>query len=75
MSKATTLSIWLTQGEEPELYRTEFTHPRLQQMRYCVRGKTSGGIPGAGTFQWTSAVRALTCLTILHAAQTKDPTI
>lgn len=51
--------------ENPELFETI---SRLLPGGSChsVRGKTSGAYRGSGTFQWTSAVKAL-CLALLNA--------
>jgi hypothetical protein len=38
----------------------------------CVRGKTSGAIRGAGSFQWTSAVQALSVLLLRTALIPND---
>jgi hypothetical protein len=55
-------------GARPELYRSEFH--RGDQVKFtCVRGKTAGAIRGAGTFQWTSAVKALALILCKVAAQ------
>jgi hypothetical protein len=48
-----------------ELVETKFT-PLSGLSLHCVRGKTSGAFRGAGTFQWTSAVRAISALFLRH---------
>jgi hypothetical protein len=52
-------------GEKPELFETSC---RLTPGSVCsaVRGKTSGAYRGYGTFQWTSAVKAV-CTALLRA--------
>lgn len=47
-----------------ELWETTFTHPILQGEAVSVRGKTAGARVGAGTFQWTSGVQALSLLLV-----------
>ena len=49
-----------------ELYETRFVAHVRDTVKVCVRGKTCGAYQGAGTFQWSSAVRALSVLAIRH---------
>jgi len=58
-------------GTRPELYRSEFRRPLSDQL-ISVRGKTAAGVSGAGSFQWTSAVKALTLILCKVAAQKFD---
>lgn len=53
--------LWLTQFEA-------FNSKPLQ----CIRGKTGGAIPNAGTFQWTSAVQSLCCVIIQAVIESLD---
>jgi hypothetical protein len=48
-----------------ELAETKFTSFSGEPLR-CIRGKTPGAFRGAGSFQWTSAVRAISSLFIRH---------
>jgi hypothetical protein len=59
----------LTDGEEPELLRTEFFHPAYAPNgRKTVRGKDEGAYQADGTFQWTAAVRVLVAYLLRCAA-------
>ncbi len=63
------LKIWLTNPERPELVRLEFELSGFVERRLSVRGKTRGAHSSeCGTFQWTSAVQALTALLLNSAA-------
>ena len=53
-------------GDSPQLTRTIFRRESGQVMT-TVRGKTAGALRGAGSFQWTSAVRALSALLVRGA--------
>lgn len=53
-----------------ELIETCFRSTPLDIPRVTVRGKTSGAARHAGSFQWTSAVRAL-CVLFIRAAISK----
>jgi hypothetical protein len=48
-----------------ELLETKFTSTDGQVVR-CVRGKTAGAFRGAGTFHWSSGVRAAAALSLRH---------
>ena len=50
-----------------QLVETRFCDAVSGNERISVRGKTAGAFKGAGTFQWTSAVRGL-CLLFVKAA-------
>lgn len=50
--------------EGNQLWQTFFFFPGLSEARSTVRGKTSGAMKGFGTFQWTAAVQALSCLVL-----------
>ena len=51
-----------------ELVETLFCHPAFGEPLKCVRGKTSGAYHGAGVFQWTTAVKALSLLMLKGVA-------
>lgn len=55
-----------------ELLRVDLSHGGVNT-QLSVRGKTSGAFQGAGTFQWSSAVRAVACIFI--KAKLNDETI
>ncbi|MFM1848369.1 MAG: hypothetical protein RL417_1843 [Pseudomonadota bacterium] len=62
-------------GDLPELTRTLFRRDNGEVIT-SVRGKTAGALSGAGSFQWTSAVRALSALMVrgaLAAREKADP--
>ena len=62
------INIYLTLSGPPELHRVEFfLNPQISPI-ISVRGKTGGASNITNTFQWTSAVRALTYLLIRTAA-------
>lgn len=50
--------------EAPELIETVFRRAHDGATFMCVRGKTSGAMRGAGSFQWTAAVKAMAALFI-----------
>ena len=52
----------------PQLEKTVFVHPLLDSKRVACRGKTCGVYLGAGTFQWSPAVRALVHLLLQTAS-------
>lgn len=52
------------------MIETRFTTTPLATPRVSVRGKTSGALRDAGTFQWTAGVRAL-CVLFLKGALSK----
>lgn len=54
-----------------QLIETRFSDLSLDIERVAVRGKTGGAVRNAGSFQWTSAVRAL-CVLMLKAAISKN---
>ena len=53
-----------------QLVETRVSDLSLNIERHCIRGKSSGAVRGAGSFQWTSAVKALSIL-FLKAALAK----
>lgn len=53
-------------GSDVELVEARLVDAAMRAQRVTVRGKTSGAIRDAGTFQWTSAVRGL-CILFLKA--------
>ena len=55
-----------------ELFNTTF-HSIPNSTLESVRGKTAGAFRGAGTFQWTSAVKALSALIIRAYLNRRDP--
>jgi hypothetical protein len=57
----TEVSLWFA-GEKSELIRCAFCYHRDNRIFISVRGKTTGAQPGQGSFQWTSAVRAVSSL-------------
>lgn len=67
------LTLWLASEQNPQLVRTEFRSSAHNLPRIAVRGKTSGAHLGAGTFQWTSAVCAMTVLLLRGAAFERTP--
>jgi len=57
-----------------ELVETKFTSFD-GQVRRCIRGKTAGAFRGAGSFQWTSAVKAIAALSLRHILSQTNPSI
>jgi hypothetical protein len=66
--KCTTLALWFYFKEHIELEKITFRSPLLLDEIRAVRGKTPGAYLRSVTFQWTSAVQALSIL-LLRAAQ------
>lgn len=64
----TEFSLWFSSDERLELIKTKFRSPLLHKEVYAVRGKTAGAFATTTTFQWTSAVQALSIL-LLRAVE------
>jgi hypothetical protein len=58
-------------GAPPQLSKTVVKRDD-GEIHICVRGKTAGAIRGAGSFQWTSAVQALSVLLLKTAIFPND---
>lgn len=58
----TQLTLWFTSEGRVELTKTAFRSPLIDATVVAVRGKTSGAFNTHATFQWTSAVQALSTL-------------
>lgn len=54
-----------------ELIGLEYFDKSQAVNNYCVRGKSAGAYRGAGSFQWTSAVKAM-CIMFLSAVEDPD---
>ena len=67
----TELSLWFASGPQIELIRTNFRSPMLPEPVTAVRGKTSGAYSTEVTFQWTSAVQAVSALLLKATARQK----
>ncbi len=64
------ICLWFSKRESDggfELTRSLFIYTPLNYSIQAVRGRYSGAYPGAATFQWTSAVQALS-VAVLRAA-------
>jgi hypothetical protein len=57
-----------------ELVETSFQSFDGEVLR-CMRGKTAGAFRGAGSFQWTSAVRAIAALSLRHILSQANPSV
>jgi hypothetical protein len=66
-----TLSLYFEEHSELELVRSEFTQGDSKSLRTCIRGKTAGAFVAFGSFQWTSAVRAVAAVVIRYAIAEK----
>ncbi len=65
------ISLWFQSTPEPELVRVEFErHPGKKVV--AVRRKAVNVEPDIGSFQWTAAVKALSCLIVKSAAELGD---
>lgn len=71
LSGGTEMSLWFASGPQIELIRTNYRNPTLSEPVTAVRGKTSGAYSTEVTFQWTSAVQALSTLLLKAAARQK----
>ena len=60
-----TLKLYFDRGELIEVY---FQESDTSAPRRSIRGKTGGAFRQAGSFQWTSAVRALSLLAVTAVA-------
>ena len=60
-------------GKETELFHAEFHSASTGECLHSVRGKTEGAFRGAGTFQWTAAVKGLVVLAIRTAVSAMKP--
>ena len=61
------LILWFNNPSQPQLERTEFSHPLLGGKQEANRGKTGGASTSPHTFQWSPAVRSLSLLLLLNA--------
>jgi hypothetical protein len=61
------LALYFEGTKRIELIKTEFKAKEAMAVRTCVRGKTAGAFTSCGSFQWTSAVRAVCAVTIRYA--------
>ena len=66
-SHRSSFKLWLTSDRQLELIKTHFHCELLPNTVVAVRGKTAGAFSTEATFQWTSAVQALTILMIKAA--------
>lgn len=64
-----TLKLCFDGGELIEVY---FQESAMSEKRRSIRGKTGGAYRQAGSFQWTSAVRALSLLAINAVIDAND---
>lgn len=64
-------------GEQPQLSKTLFKRDNGDVLT-SVRGKTAGAVHGAGSFQWTSAVKAVSAIMLraaIGAMENSAPTV
>ena len=71
LSGQTELNLWFAAESQIELIQSNFRSPLLHEEVCAVRGKTSGAYSTQITFQWTSAVQALSALLLKAAARNK----
>ncbi len=64
----TQIHLALYKGDSIELDEIEFLHPSQKESILSVRGKTTLGRHAEASFQWTSAIQALTVLMLKYAA-------
>jgi hypothetical protein len=62
-----TITLWFSNPAEPFLSRTEYTIHSSGTKLVAIRGKTSSAFGSVGTFQWTSAVQAMTVIMLQTA--------
>ena len=67
------IKLYFSGDKHPELFRISFYHPLLNEARICVRGKSTAAFAADGSFQWSSAVRALSILLLKAAADRLNP--
>jgi hypothetical protein len=67
-----TLKLYFEAGQLIEVY---FKEGAASDERCSIRGKTGGAFRQAGSFQWTSAVRALSLLAVKAVATPQDAMI
>src|SRR5690348_17113655 len=60
----TLLHLEFSSGPQPQLLKSSFEHPLIQQQIVSVRGKSEGAYSKRHSFQWTPAVRALCVLLV-----------
>lgn len=66
-----TVELHFAGSSDVQLIEARFSDLSLDLDRFAVRGKTCGALRNAGSFQWTSAVKAL-CILMLKAAVSKN---
>ena len=64
----TQIHLALYKGDSIELDEIEFLHPSQKESILSVRGKSSLGRHAEASFQWTSAIQALTVLLLKYAS-------
>lgn len=62
------LRLWFVNKEQPQLEKVCFSHPLLSREQDSYRGKNSGAYSSSYSFQWSSAVRALSLLFLLNVS-------
>lgn len=74
-----TMTLWFSNPSDPFLSRTEYVVNASGTKLVAVRGKTSAAFGPVGTFQWTSAVQAMTVIVLrtalLRHATSKEESI
>lgn len=66
------LRLYFAGSDEPQLIETMFRRVDNDSLFVSIRGKTSGATRAAGSFQWTSAVKALAVLMLRSALAERD---
>ena len=61
--------------EAGQLAEVEFCDGITNDLRRSVRGKSAGAYGGAGSFQWTSAVKGLSLLAVRAVSKIQEPFI
>jgi hypothetical protein len=69
------LKLYFDGQTEPVLFETHFRRATDNSLQICVRGKTLTIPSAAGTFQWTTAVRALSVLFVRIALSNQNQSL
>jgi hypothetical protein len=71
VSMSDSLTLHFEKSGRLELVRTDFKQSDSKEILTCIRGKTPGAFIAFGSFQWTSAVRAVAAVAIRFAIAEK----
>jgi hypothetical protein len=69
------LKLYFEGQNKPGLVETHFKRATDNSLHVCIRGKTPGAPKASGSFQWTTAVRALSVLFVRIAISDRNQSL